>query len=91
MKCIYKVLVFNEFLKLKHRQFWHTHCFNKFSSCFKPGGMVMSEFNVLYRSLHRNQKITKPVEEKVSTSETESGSKPETPVNLFRALISKIF
>ena len=61
------------------------------SNCFKPGGMVMSEFSLLYRSLHRNQKITKPVEEKVSTSETESGSKPETPVNLFRALISKIF
>jgi len=51
----------------------------------------MSEFSILYRSLHRDQKATKPVEEKVSTSETKSDSKSETPQNLFRALISKIF
>jgi len=51
----------------------------------------MSEFSILYQSLHRDQSSTKKVEEKTRSTETKSNSKHEVPSNLFRTLISKIF
>ena len=51
----------------------------------------MSEFSILYRSLHRDQKVTKKVEKDPSSSENKSPSNPEASVNPIRALIAKIF
>lgn len=51
----------------------------------------MSDFSILYRSLHRDQKVTKKVERDASSSENKKTSNSEAPVNSFRALLAKIF
>ncbi len=51
----------------------------------------MSEFRILYRSLHCDQKAPKKDEKNVSSSQAKSGAKSEAAVNPFRALIAKIF
>ncbi len=51
----------------------------------------MSDFDVLYRSLHRDQKATKKVEKDASSSESKSPSNSEAAVNPIRALLGKIF
>ena len=51
----------------------------------------MSDFSILYRSLHRDQKATKKVEKDASSSENKSPSHSETPVNPIRAFLAKIF
>ena len=52
----------------------------------------MSEFSILYKSLHGEQKIKKQgEEEKASSTETENQTKSEAPVNPIKAFIAKIF
>jgi len=51
----------------------------------------MSDFSILYRSIHSDQKTTKKTESKVSPSEHTGSAKPETHVNPIKALIAKIF
>jgi len=51
----------------------------------------MSDFDLLYRSLHRDQKATKKVEKDASSSENKSPSSSEAPVNPIRAFLAKIF
>jgi hypothetical protein len=49
----------------------------------------MSEFNVLYRSLHRDQKVVKKAEQDNSSSEGKSSSESEGPFAPIRAWFSK--
>ncbi len=51
----------------------------------------MSDFSILYRSLHRDQKATKKVEKDASSTENKNPSNSEAPVNPIRALLAKIF
>ncbi len=51
----------------------------------------MSEFSILYRSLHCDQKASKKTEKNESSSQAKSGAKSEAIINPFRALIAKIF
>ena len=49
----------------------------------------MSEFTILYKSLHCEQKAPKKAEQHVSSAK--SGAKSEAIINPFRTLIAKIF
>ena len=51
----------------------------------------MSEFTVLYRSLHCEQKEQKKADKNDSSSQAKSEAQSGSTVNLFRALIAKIF
>lgn len=51
----------------------------------------MGEFDVLYRSLHRDQKVTKKVEKDTFSDDTKSPTQSEKSVNPLRALLAKIF
>ncbi len=51
----------------------------------------MSEFSILYKSLHCEQKQTKKPEKNDASSEVKSETKSVPAVNPFRALIAKIF
>lgn len=55
------------------------------------GGDIMSEFSILYKSLHCEQKQTKKTEKNDASSEVKSETKSVPAVNPFRALIAKIF
>lgn len=51
----------------------------------------MSEFSILYKSLHCEQKAPKKSEKPAASSQATSEAKSESTVNPFRALIAKIF
>ena len=51
----------------------------------------MSEFSILYRSLHCEQKVTKKADKTESSSQAKSETQSGSAVNPFRALIAKIF
>lgn len=51
----------------------------------------MSEFNILYRSLHCEKNVAKKAEKPVASSQAQSEAKSESAVNPFRALLAKIF
>jgi len=51
----------------------------------------MSEFSILYRSLHCEQKESKKVEKTESTSQAKSETQSGSAINPLRALIAKIF
>lgn len=51
----------------------------------------MSEFSILYRSLHCEQKESKKVEKNDSSSEVKGEAQSKSTVNPFRALVAKIF
>ena len=51
----------------------------------------MSEFSILYRSLHCEQKESKKTDENSSFSQAKGATEPKSVVNPFRALIAKIF
>ncbi len=51
----------------------------------------MSEFSILYRSLHCEQKASKKADKNESSSQAKSETQSGSAVNPFRALIAKIF
>ena len=51
----------------------------------------MSEFSILYRSLHCEQKTPKKADKNESSSQTKSEAQTGSAVNPLRALIAKIF
>ena len=51
----------------------------------------MSEFTILYKSLHCEQKASKKAEKNVSSSQAKSEAQSGSIVNPLRALIAKIF
>ncbi len=51
----------------------------------------MSEFSILYKSLHCEQKRTKKIEKNDASSQVKSGAKSGSIFSPFRALIAKIF
>ncbi|MCY3729312.1 MAG: hypothetical protein OXF97_10020 [Nitrospira sp.] len=51
----------------------------------------MSEFTILYKSLHCEQRELKKADKNESSSQAKSDAQSGSPVNPFRALIAKIF
>lgn len=51
----------------------------------------MSEFSILYKSLHCEQKRAKKTEKNDDSSQVKNEAQSESTVNPFRALIAKIF
>ena len=51
----------------------------------------MSEFSILYRSLHCEQKASKKADKNESSSQAKSEAQTGPAVNPLRALIAKIF
>lgn len=50
----------------------------------------MSDFNVLYRSLHRDQKIIKKVKNDSSSSESKGSAESEAPLSSILAWFAKV-
>ena len=51
----------------------------------------MSEFSILYRSLHCEKKASKKADKNESSSQAKSEAQTGSTVNPLRALIAKIF
>ncbi len=51
----------------------------------------MSEFSILYKSLHCEQKRAKKTEKNDTSSQVKNEDQPGPTVNPFRALLAKIF
>ena len=70
---------------------WHILCFTDDSACLNLWGDIMSEFSILYKSLHCEQKRTKKTEKNDASSQVKSEAQSGSTVNPLRALIAKIF
>ncbi len=51
----------------------------------------MSEFSILYRSLHCERKQPQKIEKADASSQVKPEAQSGSAVNLFRALVAKIF
>ena len=51
----------------------------------------MSEFTILYKTLHCEQKELKKADKNEVLPQAKSETKPESTVNPFRALVARIF
>lgn len=70
---------------------WHILCFKEDSVCLNFWGDIMSEFSILYKSLHCEQKRTKKTEKTDASSQVKSETQSGSIFSPFRALIAKIF
>ncbi len=51
----------------------------------------MSDFNILFRSIHGEQKTKKKADQEDSSTETKTETKPDAPVNPIKAFFARIF
>ena len=89
---IHKRLFFEGFCQRRPPvQIWHSLCLIQDSACSNLWRDIMSEFSILYRSLHCEQKESKKVEKNDSSCEVKGEAQSKSTVNPLPCVDSQDF